>query len=208
MKIVRYIVLGIIVSSIFVCGCGDANNIGNYEKLIQVIKQGFSDGFETVTTEEIGISYVFNYRSETQGYCYMDLDYDGINELLLGENGEGAWDNVIYDIFTMKDGKLIHVIGGGERERYYLIDKEAGVLANEGSGGAANSFFGYYNYRFSGLELIEAVIYDSWKNEENPWFYSKDNVSAEDAASINEEMAMEIISSYKYKEIEFTPFLE
>ena len=49
----------------------------------------------------------------------MDIDKDGIEELLLGANGE-IWDGIIYDIYTMKDGQMIHVLDGWERSRYFL----------------------------------------------------------------------------------------
>ena len=179
-----------------------------YAEFIAKITAGLADGFQTVSTEELGISFVFNYGADTLGYCYMDLDGDGTEELLLGEDGEGTWANTIYDIFTMRDGKLVHVVAGGERNRYYLTDKGMGVLANEASSGAASSYNAYYNYRDEGLELIEAVVYDGWRDEEHPWFYSNESISSENAESIYEEAARDIIASYEYEEIEFILFQE
>jgi len=211
-KHILHIALYIFIVSIL-AGCeqkeADTNaTVANYAELIEQIKLGMEEGFSTVTTDDLGISVVFNYASDRMGYCYMDLNNDGTEELLLGANGEGAWDNVIYDVFTMTDGKMIRVLSGRERDRFYLTDKGTCVFANEGSGGASNSFYAYIDYSDEGLELIESVIYDSWKDEEHPWFYSNESISAEGADSINEETAKDIIASYKYQEIEFTPFRE
>lgn len=184
----------------------DADTV--YTEFIEKIKAGFADGFQSVTTEELNIGYTFRYMSETMGYCLVDLDQNGTEELLLGENGEDAWDNVIYDIFTVEDGKLVHVVAGGERSRYYLCDKGEGVIANEGSGGAAKSIYAYYRYKAGELELIEAIIYDGWKDEVNPWFYSNESTSSENASSMFEEAAKEIIESYSYKDIEYIKFIK
>lgn len=180
--------------------------VENYTELIEYIKVGFENNFTTVTTDDLEISFVYNYRSNTMGYCFMDLNNDGIEELLLGDSG--VWSSTIYDIFTMENDKLVHVLSGGERDRYYLTNKGTCVLANESSVGAALSYYEYYNYSNSNLELIEAVIYDGWKDEEEPWFYNKESATSDGADSIKEEVAREIIDSYEYEKIEFTPFIE
>lgn len=178
-----------------------------YAEFIEKVTAGFEDGFQSMTTEELDISVMFNYVSETMGYYIIDLDNDGTDELLLGEDGGGAWANTIYDVYTVKDGKIVHVVDGWDRNRYYLCDKSECVIVNEGSSGAANSVYAYYRYHNGSLELIEAVIYDGWKDEENPWFYSNEGTTSENASSIMEEDAKAIIEGYSHKEIEYTPFL-
>ena len=60
---------------------------------------------------------------------------------------------------TYQDGQVVHLISSGERDRYYLC--EDSVIANEGSAGAADSMYCYYE--LSGntdeLSLIEQVRY-------------------------------------------------
>ena len=110
--------------------------VENYTELIEYIKVGFKNNFTIVTTDDLEISFVYNYRSNTK-------------------------------------------------------------IANESSVGAALSYYEYYNYSNSNLELIEAVIYDGWKDEEETWFYSKESATSDGA-----------IDSYEYEKIEFTPFIE
>ena len=66
------------------------------------------------------------------------------------------------------------------------------------------------------LELKEAVIYDGYyagaydevDNEINPWFYSTTGFDESDYNPISEEKAREIMDSYEYIDIDFTPFEE
>ncbi len=88
---------------------------------------------------------VKNWDYGTLGYLIKDIDGNGTDELIFGGNAEGSttwYDGIIYDIYTISDGELVHVLDGWERNRYFLC--ENGVIANEGSGSAfdgTNSYF-------------------------------------------------------------------
>lgn len=145
------------------------------------------------------------------GYRIEDIDGNGTNELIFGENSEpdSAYEGVIYDLYTMDDGELIHVFGGGERSRYYLC--ENGMIAHEGSSSAATSVNAYYTFEGTELHLAEAVLYNGWDYEDNPWFYSTQTDSyyhVGDAEPVNEEQARTIMEKYVYKHLEFIPFVE
>ena len=145
---------------------------------------------------------------ETLGYQIKDLDGNGTGELIFGGNRAEpghAWDGIIYDIYTIADGELIHVLDGWERNRYYLC--ENGMIANEGSSSAFNSNYSYFTFEGEELELVESVIYDEMKDAGHPWFYSTESeYDAEYADPISEEWANEIIGSYRYQRPVFTPF--
>lgn len=147
------------------------------------------------------------------GYLIKDLDGDGTKELIFGANAsekEGAddsWDGIVYDIYTVSDGKLVHVLDGWEWNRYYLCSN--GMIANEGSGGAANSNYSYYTFDGLKLNLVESVIYDAAKDADNPWFYSKKSgYDAENANPISEGKAEEIRGKYVYMRPDFVPFTD
>ena len=146
---------------------------------------------------------------EVLGYLIEDLDGDGIDELIFGGNvtePDAAWDGIIYDIYTISDGELIHVLDGWERNRYFLC--ENGMIANEGSSGAADSNYTYFTFEKSELHLVESVIYDGMKDAENPWFYSTESeYDAENADPISEEQANEIMGKYVYQRPIFIPFM-
>lgn len=159
---------------------------------------GFS--IAIVTTGEFG----------TPGYLIKDINGDGIDELILGQNVTGSelystWDSIIYNIYSMSDGAPVQVLNGWERNRYYLC--ENGIIANEGISGAGNSNYSYFTFKESKLYLVESVIYDGMRDADNPWFYSTKSVyDAEDAEPINEERATEIRKKYTYERLAFIPF--
>ena len=106
------------------------------------------------------------------GYAYRDINYDGIDELLIGEIADGAWNGIIYDIYTMVNRKPAHVISGWDRNRYY--DWDDSFIVNEYSGGANES--GVIVYSLGGnttdLDFQLAFKYDGYADEKNPWFES------------------------------------
>ncbi len=147
---------------------------------------------------------------EVLGYWIEDLDGDGITKLIFGGNGtepDDGWNGIIYDIYTISDGELIHVLDGWERNRYFLC--ENGMIANEGSSGAANSNYTYFTLENAELHLVESVIYDGMKDAEHPWFYSMESeYDAENAEPISEEQAKEIMGKYVYQRPTYIPFAE
>ena len=75
------------------------------------------------------------------GYCTMDINGDGIEELMIGSVNENAYTGMFFDLYTIVDGQISLVISSGERDRYYLCEDY--TIANEGSGGALSYVSGY-----------------------------------------------------------------
>ncbi|MDE6362758.1 MAG: hypothetical protein K2L86_00580 [Lachnospiraceae bacterium] len=147
------------------------------------------------------------------GYLIEDLNGDGTEELIFGanvsdkESTNDVWNGIVYDVYTVSDGKLVHVLDGWERNRYYLCGN--GMIANEGSGGAANSNYSYYTFDGLKLNLVESVLYDAAKDTDHPWFYSKESeYDADSADPISEGQAEEIRGKYTYLRPRFIPFTE
>ena len=183
----------------------------SYEKLIAAARE-----YIVKHNDKIRMDYDFSTALmstgtyEISGYLIEDIDGNGIDELIFGENGnnpDDMWDGVVYEIYTTYNGKPVRVLKGWERNRYFLC--ENGMLANEGSSGAGNSSYSYFTYEESKLHLVEAVIYDGMRDADHPWFYStKSEYDAEDAEPISEERAMEIMDKYVYEHPVFIPFAE
>ncbi len=146
------------------------------------------------------------------GYILKDVDGNGVRELLIGENyGEPDAGTVLYDMYTIRDGKLLHVFDGWDRNRYYLCSN--GNFMNEGSGGAMLSSTSYYIYAKGDLIFIRSVIYDGTMEGKGPWFVSYDapNIIDNPEASyeeISEDEAMIFNRGYDYEHLELTPFLK
>lgn len=86
-----------------------------------------------------GLSILCIYAGEDKpacvGYCFADLDGDGVNELLIGQiSGDEFTDKVIFDAYTLVDGAPVQLFQSRERARYYLCGDN--TVALEGSSGA------------------------------------------------------------------------
>jgi beta-lactamase regulating signal transducer with metallopeptidase domain len=148
---------------------------------------------------------------ETLGYLIKDIDGNGVDELIFGANtdgwDDGGWDGIIYDIYTIVNGDVFHVLDGWERNRYYLC--ENGCIANEGSSSAFESRYSYYTYSGTELTMVESVLYYSRQDEEHPWFYSTEQEpDIKNAEPISQEKAAEIMNKYVHEHPQYIPFVE
>lgn len=147
-----------------------------------------------------------NWEGEkTLGYALMDIDGDGVNELLFGEIHPDQTGTVLYDLYTIRSGQIKHVFDGWDRNRYYLTT-DGGIL-RQGSNSAFEFFTSYYVYANGELQLLRSVIHDANKNPDSPWFLSY--VSVMDPSMgrpISEEDAQSILDYYSCKQIELIPF--
>ena len=166
-----------------------------YGEVIQTLVTAVEENWEPDQLEAAGLSVMYRARSATGeagriGYTYRDLDSDGIEELLIGENAEGDWKGIIFDVYTMVDRKIAHVVSGWDRNRYFLVSDGA-LLINEYSSGAFESGWTVYSLNHNSAELYPQIAFkaDTRENEAKPWFmaYGADflegnweNVSEED----------------------------
>lgn len=183
----------------------------NYEDLIEAASDFIMNkDLEAQTGYDFSIALLSSGGSP--GYLIKDIDGNGTDELIFGENVRDpqlspTWDGVIYDIYTISDGALIHVLNGWERSRYYLC--ENGMIAHEGSSGAANFNYAYFTFERWELHLKESVIYDGMRDADHPWFYSTESpYDAKNAEPISENRSMEIREAYTYEHPDFIPFTE
>ena len=144
-----------------------------YKDILQKHITAINEKWDSIKLEKENLSYMYNIiPKEKIGYAYYDVNADGIDELLVGEIGDGAWKGVIYDIYTMVDRKPQHVISGGNRNRYYVCDDA--FVCNEYSSGALESGVRVYNLVENSTELYPQVSfkYDGYANPKKPYFIS------------------------------------
>lgn len=129
-----------------------------YSELIKSIQDDFANGLPAYNqnTDDSQMSMYYDnshYRTgDLSGYAYtlMDLDGNGVNELLFVE----ASDYSIDDIWTVENGNLVHVAHGFVRSAYYL--SEDGQIVNEWSSGAYDSGTDYY--KLQGSTLVKTRV--------------------------------------------------
>ncbi|WOO35267.1 M56 family metallopeptidase [Anaerocolumna sp. AGMB13020] len=171
------------------------------------------ENFDGNYPDEEPFSSVFYQRwdYETLGYLIKDIDGNGVDELIFGANTDGwdngDWDGLIYDIYTLVNGNVFHVLDGWERNRYYFC--ENGYIANESSSSAFESTYSYYTYSGTELSMVESVLYYSRRDEEHPWFHTTEQEpDIKNAEPISESKAAEIKSKYLHEHPQYTPFIE
>lgn len=121
--------------------------------------------------------YQMDYYAEP-GYCFADLNNDGMTELLIGCTDQSVWSGIIYDLYTYYDGEVVKVLESKNWNWYRLL--KDGLLANEVSN-AANSFeVDYYSFDSKNITLSsvtditpaepQTIIYSSFS--QLPSFFS------------------------------------
>ena len=190
----------------------EETDYSGYDELIAEASDVLENFDGNYPKEEPFSSVIYQHQDyETLGYLIEDLDGDGVNELIFGANTDGwdngSWDGVIYDIYTIANGEVVHVLDGWERNRYYLC--ENGCIANESSSSAFESRYSYYTYSGTELTMVESVLYYSSQDEEHPWFYSTEaEPDIKNATPISQEKSAEIMNKYVHKHPQYTPFIE
>ena len=184
-----------------------------YDALIAEVQDLLLDYYnlDIFPDDEEGIfSYwpdLFMAFPEDLGYMIRDLDGNGVEELIFGENNRGGGKGFIYHLYTIVDGKVIHIANGGGRSRYYLC--ENGCIAHEGSSSAFETEYSYYTYKGTELTLIEAVIFDFEKQLYSTKYpYYLEEYPPELYQDITDEEIDEVIAKYVYEWHQFTPFIE
>ena len=186
--------------------------LNKYQTLINE-KWDTNKAFEEKLSSMVSDFVQMGYENQV-GYVLYDLDLDGQPELLIGEmDTELPANRIVFDAYTEKDGKAVQLFESESRNRYYVVEDEAGavMIANEGSNGAASSGWIYYIYTDGELKVMQAVMYDASADEANPWFmaYDDDWDSSNDEP-ISESDAQAIIDSYTntYAKLDWTALLQ
>lgn len=130
-------------------GEGEANgfvyadeNCRNYDEVIELYIRAIKERWDSDKISEFGFEpYCFISSLEKDGYILKDLDQDGSDELIilsrdsLESSRYQNFEDMLYAVYTMKNGKPIRVLDSWTRSRNYLCAD--GGIYNEGSDGAA-----------------------------------------------------------------------
>lgn len=178
--------------------------IDAYDDILNRYYKGLTAGWSIQEFNDNGLCYLAGYNPDLDqtGYCLLDIDQNGTEELIVGMNVEG-YDGIVYEIYTILNGELVRVLSSGERDRYYLCQDN--IIANEGSSSALCSSWSYYDMIEGQLLLREAIFTDGYYDGNNPWFYTMDQPYEDYSNPLSEEEARSIIAGYEYREISFIP---
>ena len=176
-----------------------------YNEIVQKYYEGASAGWDISQFQKNNLCYLAGYYSDINklGYCLLDVDSDGTDELFIGTTEDEGYEGMFFDMYTLTDGKAELVATSGERDRYYLC--EDNTIANEGSSSAFLSVNYYYEYKSGKLNLQDGIVNDGELDPQNPWFYGTLDNGEDSLEPISEGAADSIKSKYKYMKLSFSP---
>ncbi len=129
------------------------------------------------------------------GYCFMDVNGDGQNELLIGKLNAG--DKIVWDMYSVKNGQAYRVLVSGDRNRHYICESDEGyIIANEIHTNAMNYSYSYY--ADMDRNIAKEKLWFDWREDE--WYYYADYLNIT-SLTISEERVKEITETYREKYI-------
>lgn len=173
-----------------------------YENIISKYITAFNEDWDEEEYNENAICYLVSENSSLEdiGYCFMDLDTDGISELFIGKT---KGDSLLYEVYTLKDGVPVSLLCSQERNRYfYCID---GLFENESSGGADYTTYMYYTLEQGKLTERASLFYDGSDAENGPWFYNSKAPWDSHSNPLREESVQIIFDNHVHMILPFTP---
>ena len=159
-------------------------------------------GGEACSNADISLLVSYATSPSELGYALLDLDNDGTDELIIANDAERQ---VIYDLYSLVDGKLVHVFTGWDRNSYEL--REGYRILNIGSNGAASADYVYCHLSNGQLVTDSLIRFDAATDPDHPWFRG---TGENDLAPITDEnwSEDEIYSTAASLPIAITPFAD
>ena len=151
----------IVIMMLSLVGCGGSSQSSKtwYEKTIDNYKTGFSQNWSSGKDPfGTGVSDIYLDKDVTFGYTLMDLNKDGVDELLIGIVDDSATKTVVTDIiankkdigvydlysvgdygelYILSDGRIRHddhMIKGYDETKYFEFTEECSFLTVDGGG--------------------------------------------------------------------------
>ena len=160
-----------------------------YDEILSKIKASIESGEESDNGE---YSYMYpkfgGMGASDFGYAFIQIT-ENEQALVVGENGTNEYPSILYDMYEEKNGELVHIFSGGERDRYYATDT-TGAFIEEGSSSADASF------------LDTFIVDDGIRNSAN--FYRAPEKINIDLTSFKKQDSSENQSDKKKHSIEVT----
>ena len=153
-----------------------------YPQQIRRYHTALSEKWDADTYFENGMSplaaqYYEGNPLDNVGFSFIDLDADGIWELVISAILNAEKDPLVFEIWALQNGKPVMIAQSGSHNRYYLQytqEKDLWSVAYEAENGAANR--AVYDLQLSNGEfkVVRGVVFDALANEEAPWFMTYD----------------------------------
>ena len=131
----------VLLAFLMIVGCGNRNgnntnaqetlenNKSSYSDIVKFIAKGYQCGWGGMDFYEMGsLSMAYLSCSPDYGYAELDINRDGVKELLIGKNDDNGTYK-LFDIWTTipKEGQLVHLANGDDRD-WFVINGDGVII--------------------------------------------------------------------------------
>lgn len=139
--------------------------VGDYERAYEAVLEGYRA--LTAGAEDGGIVQWtdLELREASLGYRLKDLDRDGSPEMIVAQrraDGTCGAGDIIYGVYTLRDGAAQEVFHSWARNRYYYAGTD---FINEGSSGASQSDWYLLSVSYGSVSISEGLFTDGDRPE-------------------------------------------
>ena len=146
------------------------------------------------------------------GFTVMDLDADGIWELIIGAIQNAEQEPLVFEIWTLKNDEPVMLAQSSACDRYYLQHSEEDDLwsvAYEAEKGDATRAVYYLQMLDGKFEVTQGIVFDAVANAQAPWFMSYDlDWDVSNDMPIDEDTANAVMKAGRniYAAVEYFPY--
>lgn len=146
------------------------------------------------------------------GFTFMDLDADGVWELIIGAIQNAEQDPLVLEIWTLQNDTPVMVAQSDAQNRYYLQysqEDELWSVACEAEKGAETRAVYCLQLLDGELSVTQGILFDSAANAAEPWFMTYDlDWDISNDSAIDEETATAIMDAARknYTAQEYFPY--
>ena len=147
--------------------------------------------------EDLQLSDMFRHHKELSEikFALFDLDKNGQNELFIS----AGHNDVIYDMFTLEDGKAKHIFSSQDRGTYVLY--KTGYIGQSWSAAASCTGHDYYLMHNGIFEFKERITLDLFYAKDIGLIKSFDEVTHKDSYYFSTKIKSEDDSTNGYERI-------
>lgn len=177
--------------------------IEDIKNLLDVKKESDSDTFFDQAEQYEWFTFSINYiiESDDFGYLQVDIDGDGVDELLLGINGseDDSYEAYIDAMFTIRNGKVDSVFESYSDRECFDLYKDGVYRFYQRD---PNHYYSseYYKYTAGKREFIEgiynSIVYSPDDEYQIDYWYSD---SASQTSDLTEEQYYEMLDELEHK---------
>ena len=188
-----------------------AEQIGRYQTALS--EKWNEDKYIENGMSEVMAAYYEGNPLENVGFGFVDLDNDGHWELIIGAIQDAEEAPVVFEIWTLVDGKPVMLVQTNARSQYllqYVEEDNIWYIANENSSRDSCNATYFMMLNEGKLDVMQGVIYNPNADAQNPWFMTYDlDWDASNDEPIDEDMAYAILESNRnhYIALEYFPYI-